>query len=758
MMELDFTNEELEKLKLYINEKYEAMNQLLVSNCETDIALLSDEVENKVVKIPYGRESVIENLMSTKILYKLFMKNYHKTKHKQTICFRGTNLAEIERLKMEPFIDRIWSVTNNKNMQEKYATNWGRPVGLTITVEEDVPLIDVGKILDSKEYEGTILIAPFTKIKKIEENKEINLENSKYFKYYNITLEKQTLDKLTDMERNGLYNYILENSYSIKRKLEECIKVEKENTINFDNIRKMEQLLRKYESAMDEKEADLEYSDADRNADYNDIERVTKELNELKRISTNVFEIRKQNIDFINMWKRNIAVYMIAECREIEELFRDVEYVFDEENSEEQEELLSTVSSNNKNEILENSREPEINNFDKTIVVDINNKSDLEDTKIINLKSSEETEYKEKNEDQIVEEKDNESEKTIDEELNNKENEEENITETKEEPNEVQKRVKTESKENIITVQKLIDDINNLITKQQNHAKIAGNMGSSYSALNNAFEMRKSAEALKELVEKIDIKVNEKCSKEFDTRMQIDLELISKSCIEISTLLNYLNNPKIAVRNCKVTRFEEMAIIEENELKRGIAEKIREIRGEAELKKLKDDLEIIEEKGTFSRFIGLFTGRNKIDDFMIEQIEYRQMAIRRNLSQKMSLARNYSIHELMAEITMFVNDNEDDELVEDDVNELKSLAEELRRNYIILESKVQNIIEDKEGNNLPYDRRVTKTEIIELETHKFLRKYGYDIPQRNNEEPKYQDTMVSEIGRIIEYINSSNII
>lgn len=768
MMELDFTKEELEKLKLYINEKYEAMNQLLVSNCETDIALLSDEVENKVVKIPYGREAVIENLMNTKILYKLFMKNYHKTKHKQTICFRGTNLAEIERLKMEPFIDRIWSATNNEDMQEKYATNWGRPVGVTITVEDDVPLIDVGKILNSKEYEGTILIAPFTKIKKIEENKEINLDNSKYFKYYNITLEKQTLDKLTDMERNGLYNYILENSYSIKRKLEECIKVERENTINFDNIRKMEQLLRKYESAMDEKETDLEYSDADRNADYNDIERVTKELNELKRISTNVFEIRKQNIEFINMWKRNIAVYMIAECREIEELFRDVEYAFNEETSEEleKEEVLSTVSANNNDQRADISKEQDTNDFDQTIVVNINDESDFQDTKVINLKLSEETECKEKSEsqeeieNQILEENDTKCEETVDEEIVNKENKETNISEISEikEENELQKRVKSESKENITTVQKLIDDINNLITKQQNHAKIAGNMGSSYSALNNAFEMRKSAEALKELVEKIDIKVNEKCSKEFDTRVQIDLELISKSCIEISTLLNYLNNPKIAVRNCKVTRFEEMAIIEENELKRGIAEKIREIRGEAELKKLKDDLEIIEEKGTFSRFIGLFTGRNKIDDFMIEQIEYRQMAIRKNLSQKMSLARNYSIHELMAEITMFVNDNEDDELVEDDVNELKSLAGELRRNYIILESKVQSIIEDKEGNNLPYDRRVTKTEIIELETHKFLRKYGYDTPQRNNEEPKYQDTMVSEIGRIIEYINSSNII
>ena len=66
------------------------------------------------------------------------------------------------------------------------------------------------------------------------------------------------------------------------------------------------------------------------------------------------------------------------------------------------------------------------------------------------------------------------------------------------------------------------------------------------------------------------------------------LEKISKVNIEISTLINYLNNPKIAVRNSKVTRFDEMAIIEENELKRRIAEKIRDIRGEAELKKLKE--------------------------------------------------------------------------------------------------------------------------------------------------------------------------
>lgn len=719
MMELDFTKEELETLEAYVSKKYEAMNQLLVSNCETDIALLSDEVENKVVKIPYDRESVIENLMNTKNLYKLFMKNFYKSKHEEKTFFRGTNLAEVERLKMEPFIDRIWSATTDKKSQEKFAKKWNRPVGITITLEENIPYFNVGNILGSEKYNKDILIAPFTKVKKIEEDKNINLDNSKYFKYYNVVLEKQNLDKLTYAERNGLYNYILENAYSIKRKIENCIKIEKENAINFDNIRKMEQLLRKYESTIDEKEVDFEYSDIDRIADYNDVERVTKELNDLKKISTNVFELRKENIDFVNIWKRNIAVYMIAECREIEEQFKDIEY-----NPEEIEEKVE----------LETTEVTEIEEAEPEKIVTS-----------VALKTSEE-ELEDNNQEEKELEKVEETEEVGVQELI--------------EENEVQKRVKAESRENVDRVKKLLDDINVLITKQQNHAKIAGNMGTSYSALNNAFEMRKNTEVLKDLVEKIDNKVNELCLKEFNERIQLDLELVSKSCIEISTLLNYLNNPKIAVRNSKVTRFDEMAIIEENELKRGIAEKIREICGEAELKKLRDDLEIIEEKGTFSRFIGLFTGQNKIDDFMIEQINYRQMVIRKTLSRKLRLAHNYSIHELMAKITLFINDNEDDELVQDDVIDLKALATELRRNYIILESKVQSIVEEKEGKNLPYDSRmITKKEIIELETHKFLNKYEYTILDKvSEEEPKYQDTMTNEIGRIIEYINSSNII
>lgn len=704
MIDLSFTNEELDSLKKYINKDYLAINQMLISNCETDIALLSEYEENKSVFLSYNKENVIENLKTIKLLYKLILKQYYKETKRKEVVFRGTNLAEIDRLKNEIFIDKPLIATDNATLAENnYAANWNRPVCMNIKLSNDIPYIYVDEVLENYEKTNTIVIAPFTKIKNVSLEEEVKLEkNSKLLKKYNLEIEKQELDKLTDDERNGLYDYILSNTYSINQRLEECIRLEKENSLNFENIRKLEQLLAKYENNNEDSEID---EDSINEKDYDDIERISKELEELKNLSTNMFEIKKQNIEFVNMWKRNIAVYLIAECREIENLFVDMNLP-----SKETEIVKKVEDSKDKKE--------NISQETKVLQIEEQEKQNTIDFVLSNLKNKS---------------------------LNDEEN--------------IYTRVKIESLENIQAGEKLIEDIKNLITKQQNHAKIAGNMGATYSALNNAFDMKKAAEALLELLQNINLKVEAILGDGENKTNERKLEKISKVNIEISTLINYLNNPKIAVRNSKVTRFDEMAIIEENELKRRIAEKIRDIRGEAELKKLKDDLEIIEEKSAFKRIIGMITGQNKLDEFMIEQIEIRQRAIRKTLSKKLSLAYNYSIHELMAEITMFVNENEDDELVEDDVIDLKALAEELRRNYIILESKVQSIIEEKEGKNLPVDdRHISKMDAIEIETYRFLNKYGYDLDSFQTEEPKYQDTMANEIIRIIEYINSSGIL
>lgn len=734
MMNLSSTNEEIEALKYFLGEGNKAMNQLLVSNCETDIALLNDEVENELISISYDRESVISNLMKIKALYTLILKQFYKTNHRSREFFRGTNLAEIERLKNEPFVDKIVSATRKANVAEnKFAANWNKPTCINIKLDSNVPYLIVKNVLENDSDD--VIIAPFTKIKNFDLSSEKQLNNtSKTIKIYNIELEKQELEDLTDKERYGLYNYILENSYLVKVKLDECIKLEKENAINFENIRKLEQLLVKYENSADEKENDKEYSDIERQTDYDDVQRITKELDELKKVTTETFELRRENVNFINMWKRNIAVYMIAECNEIEKKFLGIDTKKEED--DEQLEKLQIEQTEELEEIVENELPKE-----NTKISEMLEEKDEEiDNKVEEIE--EQTEEDETSDTQIEEQEDLESQ-------NEDKAQENNIKEE----SAVLIRVKNESKENMEAVETLTKNIQNLIQKQQNHARIAGNIGSIYSALNNAFEMKNVAENISELLNKIDLKIQEVALEENEEK----LENISKVNIEISTLLNYLNNPRIALKNTRITRFEEMAIIEENELKRGIAEKIREIRGEAELKKLKDDLEIIEDKTAFSRFIGFFTGQNKLDDFMIDQIEIRQKTIRKNLSKKLSLAYNYSVHELMAEIEMFIEDNEDDELVEDDVLDLKELAEELRRNYIISESKVHNIAQMKSGKQLPVNsKKVSRYELIEIETYRFLNKYGYDMELRNNE-PKYQDTMASEMLRIVEYINSSKI-
>ena len=483
---------------------------------------------------------------------------------------------------------------------------------------------------------------------------------------------------MNEIEKTGLYTYLVTNADLINEKIKKCVELEKTNKSNYENVRKLEQLVSKYESELEKKEQ-VGISEKEKTEELENIDRVNMELDNLKENATTVFKKRRDESEFITNWKKSLAVYLMSECKELEEQYQAKAKVANDINNSKMEKL--------------------------------------------------EAEIKKKQE----------------------EKDEKNLEE-------ITNMVKEECEENLISVQNIIEEIEILISKQQSYAKIAGNLGTTYSALNNCFEMKKIAEELKEKIIAIQEKVNEVCEKV--DRIILDQKLleISKINIQISTLMNYLNNPKTLIGKSRITRFDEMAIVEENELKRGIAQTILNIRGEAELKKLKDDIEIIEEKSAIKRIIGMFTGRNKIDEYMLEQIEVRQNAIRKTLSKKLELSKNYSIHELVAEIEMFRNDNEDDELVEDDVADLIALEQELKKNFVISDSKVQEIIEKKEAKNLPIDlKKVTKQELIEIETYRFLNKYGYDLPEEESE-PVYQDTMTNEINRIIEYVDTSAIL
>ena len=658
MIEFEFTDEEIEVLKEYRKTNQLMINQLLVSNGESDIALLSKKSED-MQPFSYDRESVRINLDAMIRIYEIMLKSYYSKENSAWSFVYGTTLAEIEKLKNE-IIDF--------------------PNIINFIGDNDVPYINIDETLKIETDTPEILIAPFTKIKEFKEAQEIQFEENRKLPIYSVTLEKQDLQELTFEEKEAVYNYILTSADVVNQKLQESINYDEDTLNNNENIRKLEQLLSKYELEIKKKIDFKDYPESEQLADKADIERIKSELSDLQDSNSNIFEEKKMAVDFITKWKKNIAVYVMAEFKELEMKYEAERKVLKENYSEK-------------------------------------------------MKKYEE-EAKEKHE---------------------------KLKEGSLE--EIAKAVDKECDENIILAKRLIEDIKKLITKQQNHAKIAGNIGATYSALNNAFDMKKVAETLLDKVTAIRGKAKELCEEEDRENLSEKLLKISEVNLQVGTLINYLNNPKSSVGQSKINRFEEMTIIEENELKRGIAETILNVRGEAELKKLKEDLEILEEKGAFKRFIGFFTGSNKLDEVKEEQIEIRQKAIRKTLSQKMSLVYNYSIHELVAEIQMFLEDNEDDELVKEDMYILQNMENELRRNFIISDSKVRDIIEQRENKNLPVEvKRITKRELIEIETYRFLNKYGYDRRNDEEENNQYKDTMQNEIARIVDYISSSKIL
>ena len=58
MMDLEITKDEQNALKKYLNDNYEIINQMLISNSESDLALLSDEIEDKQILISYDKDSI----------------------------------------------------------------------------------------------------------------------------------------------------------------------------------------------------------------------------------------------------------------------------------------------------------------------------------------------------------------------------------------------------------------------------------------------------------------------------------------------------------------------------------------------------------------------------------------------------------------------------------------------------------------------------------------------------------------------------
>lgn len=680
-MELKLTNEEIEAIKYYENSNIsKVINQLLTADSRSDIALLSDE-QNDNLEICYDKTSIINYIETIKKVYRAMLKLYFSKDRKEACCFyKKTTITEIEKYKNEPYIDKFLLANLSEwNEREKLdeLDPQSNQVMININLASNIPYLMLKHVIKDESKINDVLISLFTEVKEISENYG---ELNSVIRTYNVKLERQEFQDMSEADRVSLYDYIISNSDLANTTLQNTVRLEKENVSNYESIRELEKEISDMELEINKREAMQDYSESAKKDDNIDLKELKDKLEIFKIHSQNIFDNIKSNNKFITNWKKNVTVYVMAECSKIEE------------------DIVKEVEAENNKEILV---------LDEFQTFAEKKKATLAGESFENI---------------LIE-------------------------------------VKEECKDNQIMVNRLINDINKLINRQQTFAKIAGNLGASYSALNNAFEMKKQAEKLLTLVDTINLKVYA-IGKENDTASGKKLLQISEVNDQIGILINYLNNPKTIIAKSKMNRFDEMIVVEENELKRDIAETILEIRGEAELKKLRDDAGIIKNKGPLRRFLGIFTGQNKMDEFMLEQIEVRQNSIKKTLARKLRLDYNYSVHEFMAEIRMFIKDNEDDDLVLEDVSDLRAFEREIEKNFVIIESKVKDIIDEKENKNLPIDSKITKKELIEIETYRFLNKYGYDTIDRKQEPEEiiYTDTTANEIAKIIDYINTSKVL
>lgn len=318
-------------------------------------------------------------------------------------------------------------------------------------------------------------------------------------------------------------------------------------------------------------------------------------------------------------------------------------------------------------------------------------------------------------------------------------------------------------KANLDLIDEMLEDTEDLIKMQQKFAKIAADTNSRYSAVIDGFGIRNEAFKLKEIVNKSYQNFEEKYferivsekGKKASPRISIkELEEIKETENQINIFLNLVFNPKMARPNTKINRFEELILIEENELKRKIFTYAKYLINEGNLDILEDEIDIIEKKSAIKKLLDIMIGKNKINNYYLEKLEDAIDKILEVSEKDLKIDKNYRIHDIIAEIMIFKSDNNDDEIIKDIIDKLSKLEIAIAKNFEVNPDKVIEVIEKKKNEIMPVSGKIDKKEEIDIEIESLLKKYQYNS-DIFIDKAEYTDTTKNEIRKIVDYAKIS---
>ena len=250
------------------------------------------------------------------------------------------------------------------------------------------------------------------------------------------------------------------------------------------------------------------------------------------------------------------------------------------------------------------------------------------------------------------------------------------------------------------------------------------------------------------------------------TKIKASVRIIPDEYLEESEYINNSKNLKKLTQlsedlNSKITKILEvnsknLESAEIATLKKLIFVEIERIKQEISIAKIEKERNRIINRSGFLRLIDQLTGRTELNRVILEQLDVREDHINeKNMSIREELRTDYSIHHMIAQIDLFVEENEKNK-DKFDLSKIKKLRNQIGEIFMLEEDKIEVAKKGIIGSSLPMviadKKNISKEERVIAEAIAWLTRYGYlnrDNEKQNLAEDVPTEFLQKETERIV---------
>lgn len=306
--------------------------------------------------------------------------------------------------------------------------------------------------------------------------------------------------------------------------------------------------------------------------------------------------------------------------------------------------------------------------------------------------------------------------------------------------------------------------------------QIVSNISNTLKQLNwQISELKKSKKRTDELIKKFDIN----CYKyNLVDEMILSKERLEQNIKKILNKLNYinsnnsnnpqlmikkvdyindiLNNSELQLKSVNKEKLDEIEKLQLNAIKKGIYDKFMLIKSEIDRDKIKEKFDKRRGTSYFRKLINKFFEIEEKPDSKKENL-FMQIheidKVREEILKNKEPAREYRIVEILAEIEIYLSENEFDNNYQDQLRKIKELKQNINTAFSIDNQKLkQEVLNKKQVRLLATSKKQSKATKERQKTIEFLTKNGYIVNGESNPIKSRMITVIKKINTISESI------